>query len=204
MKRKYIASILISVCVAVVGLWYLSFFKEDKINLNSSEMTTVEYNNDNTELAPKSNTSKVCVSGEVANAGVYEIKEGDRIEDVIKMAGGATENADLYALNLAKYVKDEDNIIIPKKSVDKNDIVAQNSTDKAIDNENNDGKNYPININVADKAELMSLSGIGDKIADEIIAYRKENNGFKTIDEIKKVNRIGDSVFNKIKDKITV
>lgn len=195
MKRKYIASIIISVCIAVVGLWYLSFFKKDTINLNSSKMETAEYNDDNTELNQKTNTSKVCISGEVLKAGVYEIKDGDRIEDVIKMAGGTTENADLYALNLSKYVKDEDNIIIPKKLVDKNEAVAQNNT-------GND--NLLININTATKSELMSLDGIGEKIAEEIISYRKNNNGFKTIDEIKNVNRIGNTVFNKIKDKITV
>lgn len=72
--------------------------------------------------------------------------------------------------------------------------------DSSIDNFNEE----KININTASIKELTKLNGIGDTIASSIIEYRNANNGFKTIDEIKKVKRIGEKTFNKIKDFITV
>ena len=72
--------------------------------------------------------------------------------------------------------------------------------DSGIDNFNEE----KININTASTKELTKLNGIGDTIASSIIEYRNANNGFKTIDEIKKVKRIGEKTFNKIKDFITV
>lgn len=72
--------------------------------------------------------------------------------------------------------------------------------DSSIDNFNEE----KININTASIKELTKLNGIGDTIASSIIEYRDTNNGFKTIDEIKKVKRIGEKTFNKIKDFITV
>lgn len=61
-----------------------------------------------------------------------------------------------------------------------------------------------ININTAGQAELMELPGIGESIANKIIAYREENGKFKTIEDIKNVPGIGDSKFANIKDMIKV
>ena len=79
----------------------------------------------------------------------------------------------------------------------KEEIIKENSS---IDNFNEE----KININTASTKELTKLNGIGDTIASSIIEYRNANNGFKTIDEIKKVKIIGEKTFNKIKDFITV
>ena len=79
----------------------------------------------------------------------------------------------------------------------KEEIIKENSS---IDNFNEE----KININTASIKELTKLNGIGDTIASSIIEYRNANNGFKTIDEIKKVKIIGEKTFNKIKDFITV
>ena len=62
---------------------------------------------------------------------------------------------------------------------------------------------FGVNINTADKKELMTLDGIGSKKADEIIKYRTDNK-FNSIEDLKKVNGIGDKLFDKIKDKISV
>lgn len=61
-----------------------------------------------------------------------------------------------------------------------------------------------ININTADKMELMRLSGIGEKTAQEMIAYRTENGAFQQIQDIMDVPGIGEKKFEKIKDDITV
>ena len=60
------------------------------------------------------------------------------------------------------------------------------------------------NINKASKEELMTLTGIGESKAIAIIKYREDNNGFKDISEIMNVSGIGEALYNKIKDSITV
>ena len=61
-----------------------------------------------------------------------------------------------------------------------------------------------ININTATKEQLMTLKGIGESRAEDIIAYRESNQGFKSIEDIMNVSGIKDALFNKIKDNITV
>ena len=69
---------------------------------------------------------------------------------------------------------------------------------------NNVVTNNLININKASKEELMTLTGIGESKAIAIIKYREDNNGFKDISEIMNVSGIGEALYNKIKDSITV
>lgn len=62
-----------------------------------------------------------------------------------------------------------------------------------------------VNINTADKDTLSeNLTGIGPTIAERIISYRNYYGGFQTINELKNVKGIGDKIFEKIKDNITV
>ena len=63
---------------------------------------------------------------------------------------------------------------------------------------------HKINLNTASKEQLMTLSGVGSAKADAIIAYRKEQGGFQSIEDIMKIEGIKEGVFKKIKDKITV
>ena len=64
--------------------------------------------------------------------------------------------------------------------------------------------NTKISLNHATKEELLTLTGIGESKANLIIEYRNQNGGFKTIEEIKNVKGIGDKMFEKIKDNITI
>lgn len=61
-----------------------------------------------------------------------------------------------------------------------------------------------ININSATKEELMTLKGIGEKRADAIIKIREETGGFISVEQLKDIESIGDKIYEKIKDKITV
>ncbi len=138
----------------------------------------------------------VYVTGEVNNPDVYKLPEGSIVKDAIAKAGGATKDADLVAINLAKKVTDGEEIIVPKKGAQ--DETAGNSAGTSSE------KNGKININTADLATLEKLPGIGEVKANAIIQYRKEHNGFKTIHEITRVSGIGEKTFEKIKDLITV
>lgn len=154
----------------------------------------------------------VDIKGMVANPGVYEVDSTKRVNDVIEIAGGLTENADTSLINLAKIVSDEMTIIIYSKEEVlekyKEEVCVCDcpliTNDACISNENNNTKNSLVNINTATKEELMTISGLGDAKAEAIIKYREENGNFKTVEDVKNVSGIGDSLFEKIKDYITV
>jgi competence protein ComEA len=61
-----------------------------------------------------------------------------------------------------------------------------------------------VNLNTAGKEELMTLRGVGDAKADDIIRYRESHGGFQKIEDIMKISGIKEAAFQKIKDDITV
>ena len=133
------------------------------------------------------------------------------------MAGGLTENADTSVLNLSKKIEDEMVIIVyskqevidfkKTKEIEKQvEEKCENSNETLINGaciKTEEKTSTKVNINTASKEELMTLSGIGESKAEDIIKYR-EKEQFITIEDIKKVSGIGDSLFAKIKENITV
>ena len=162
-----------------------------------------------TKVEEKVDKVTVDIKGMVNNPGVYEIDVGKRINDVIVLAGGLREEADTSNINLAKVVTDEMAIIIYSKEevlekYKKEVCVCDCSyiTNDACINDTSD--NTLVNINTASKEELMSLPGLGEAKAKEIIEYREKNGNFKLIDDLMNVSGIGEAVFAKIKDYITI
>lgn len=147
---------------------------------------------------------KVYITGEINNSGVYELKKGSRVIDLIKLAGDLTEDGDLNAINPARTLKDGESITIPKKILVNSPAEEDSPSNNISTSQSGKTKEGLININKASKAELMELYGIGDVKAQAIIDYREENGSFVSIEDIKEVSGIGDKTFEKIKDKITV
>ena len=135
--------------------------------------------------------TKICiyVIGCVNSPGIFEVEDGTRIFEAIKLAGGETEDADLTRLNLAKILNDEEKIVVPKKVI--------------LEETNTEEYSGIININTASAEKLSTLTGIGKSTAEKIIKYREENGYFNTIEDIMNVSGIGESKFNSIKDDIT-
>lgn len=154
---------------------------------------------------------KVDIKGAVKIPGVYSLKENDRVIDVIKLSGGLIDTADTSNINLSKKVFDEMVIIIP--------VMEENNTQEKLENDaiigdeqNNNEEKEEINdieneikicLNTASLEELMTLSGIGESKALAIIEYRKSKS-FESIEEITNVSGIGNSLYEKIKNYITV
>ena len=168
---------------------------------------------------------KVDIKGAVKKAGVYELDEGSRVSDLIKLAGGLKSNASTKYLNLSKKLTDEMVIKVYTENQIKNMNITYNVQEECkcpkeditscagasvIENGNgndtnaSDTINNKVSLNKASIDELMTLSGVGESKAKAIIEYRDENNGFKTIEEIMNVSGIGESAYNKIKDYITL
>ncbi len=147
---------------------------------------------------------KVYITGAVKSPGVYEVHEGSRIVDVLTCAGGETEDADLVAINLAEYVKDAGKIIVPQKKQAGATATPVESGQKSAEINASEIHDTRININTADVSAFEKLPGIGETISKAIVEYRTRNGGFTDINDLKKVERIGDKTFDRIKDLITV
>ena len=168
----------------------------------------------------------VDIKGAVVNPGVYQLKEGSRVADVISYAGGLTQQADTSIINQSKKLIDEMTIIIYTK--DEIALYKSNSVkttqeiikyvtadcncpdpkinDACISNDDNTTSETTtlISLNTGTKEELMTLSGLGEAKANAIISYRGENGAFTDINQVKDVSGIGDSIFDKIKNYITI
>lgn len=164
----------------------LSFDDVPKIESLRKNNDYNENKNDTSDGSDDFNNSEieVHIDGRVKNPGVYKIKNGTRLQDLIEEAGGLLDDANTSNLNLARKLKDEEKIVI-KSYLDKND--------------DEDAK---ININTATKDMLTSIPGVGSKMADKIIKYRQEHP-FNSIDELLNITGIGKKKFEEIKLYIT-
>lgn len=166
---------------------------------------------------------KVDIKGEIQNPGLYSLKEGSRVSDVISLAGGLTENGDTSVINLSKKISDEMVIIIYSreevrdfkvtKDIEKKVFEkCQNSYEGVIndvcsevtDDSSEEEVLQVVSINKADISQLQSIDGIGLAKAQNIVSYREEHGEFKSIDELKNVTGIGEAIFDKIKNNITL
>lgn len=152
----------------------------------------------------------VYVCGEVQNPGVCQVRPGDRIFKAIELAGGVTENAAVDSLNLAAEVTDgmkiqvlsqEEMESLRAKGGDGAVLVDGDWSWQSSSESISGGK---VNLNTATLEQLMTLRGIGEARAKDIIAYREKHGDFQKIEDIKKVSGIKDAAFQKIKDDITV
>ena len=186
---------------------------EDTINKNdgaenSSSSNSNEANKSQKDVGVKEIT--VYISGQVAKEGVVTLSSDKRLADAVEKLGGLTKNADTNNINLAMKLEDEKQYIIPKEGevIQNNSDSTQVTSNKDNNSSNNatqsDSQGSKININTADLKQLDNIPGVGEATANKILSYRDENGEFKSIEEIKNVNGIGDKKFENMKDLICV
>ncbi|MFA6418808.1 MAG: ComEA family DNA-binding protein [Candidatus Margulisiibacteriota bacterium] len=141
------------------------------------------------ETAPK---VEVHLCGAVRREGVYEVKSGDRLIDILNLAGGALPTADLSAVNLAEPVKDGQKIVIPLK------VVLLLEAGCAV---SPGGK---VSLNSGDEKAFDDLPGIGASTAKAIVAYRRKNGPFTRLEQIMEIPRFGKAKFDRIKDRLVL
>ncbi|WP_174730099.1 helix-hairpin-helix domain-containing protein [Mesobacillus harenae] len=134
------------------------------------------------------------IKGAVVKPGVYEMKEGERVVDLITAAGGVTEDAEVSGINFAVRITDEMIIYIPR-------VGEENPAGELADSGSKQGK---VNLNKANASELETLPGIGPSKSAAIIEYRETNGSFKNIEELMEITGIGDKTFEKLQEHITV
>lgn len=184
LTREQQLIILGLVLIIVAGLGMMAFRRlvPEKNDLIIEQPPTTQ-----TVSAPR---LLVHISGAVKREGVYKIAHGDRLIDMLDLAGGATAQADLSKVNLAEKVKDGQKIMIPKLRP----VVADGKSSSSA----------RASLNSASKQQLCKVPGIGPSTAERIIAHRSRNGPFSRIEDIMKVKGIGKGKFERIKEHITI
>ena len=146
----------------------------------------------------------VHITGAVRHEGVYWLDQGFIVQDAVEAAGGLLSGADTKCINLAMRLNDGMHIHVPYEyDEDKNWLP---DSGRAISADGSSGRDTElrVNINTASLSELMTLNGVGESTAAEIIAYREEHGRFEKIEDIMNVPGIKEAKFNRIKRNITV
>jgi competence protein ComEA len=135
---------------------------------------------------------QVYVAGAVNHPGVYYLSDGDRWIDAVEAAGGPAADADVEAINLARRLQDEDQVLVPRLG------------EQAVLDSAQAPQNELVNINTASAATLDHLPGIGEVRSQSIVDSRERDGPFSRIEELVERKLIPQSVFDQIRDLITV
>ena len=149
--------------------------------MNNIQFETI---NGDSQTINSSNIYTVTITGEVNNPGTYNVTKDASLGYLISLAGGISTNADITCFNSNLIVENGESYYIPFTNLNENNISTK------------------ISLNSANQATLDTLPGIGEVFAKRIIEYRSKNGNFKCIEDLKKVNGIGDSLFEKLKDLV--
>lgn len=212
-NRTLIAAFLAALVTALVlGAVVLLVRRDDnapiQVNLptpGQSEQNPSVPGEPSSESAIEQSELKVYVSGAVQYPGVYTLRQHDRLSDAVKAAGGATDDAELEAVNLARRVLDEEHYHIPRVGETpppSNSLASVNSRGTASTAAS--AVNSLIDLNTASVDLLDTLPDIGQVLATAIVAFREEHGPFESVEEITRVPRIGPATYQKIRDLVTV
>ncbi|MDR7433778.1 MAG: helix-hairpin-helix domain-containing protein [Armatimonadota bacterium] len=133
----------------------------------------------------------VHISGAVRFPGLYRLRVGSRVGDILTKAGGPTEEADLRGLNLAMPLRDGDRVVVPPR-LPRSKGAQPGAREGVID------------LNKASVAELEALPGIGPVLARRIVEYRSKAGPFRRVEELLKVRGVGPKLVAKLRPYVTV
>ncbi|MFT8555912.1 helix-hairpin-helix domain-containing protein [Liquorilactobacillus hordei] len=179
------------------------------LNFSKSSSETVIKSDTNTAGKVKSKKSQeisIDIKGAVKYPGVYVLKNGARVNEIVKKAGGMLENADNNQVNLALILQDQNVVYIPFEGEFSNSLTttvqssSKNVTDTTATSNGqsvSESETHKYDINEVTKEELETIPGIGDKKAEQILAYRTEHGRINQLDELKEISGVGDKTFEK-------
>ena len=196
-----IGGVLAVIVIILVGRGMMASSTKEKVMVTNAVNTTrVE---EATTMIPQN--CYVDIKGEVLRPGVYEFSCVSRIQEVIKKAGGFTEEADETKINLAQKISDQMQIIVPNLHSKQEGGVTEGNSEKGNSSNTipSNSKQGTVNINTATLEELQTIKGIGKKKAEAILQYRKEHGAFRTKEDLLQVKGIGKKALEAIESQVT-
>lgn len=179
LSRRTLVIILgaLLVLAGVGGFRYADFLLRDTAGADSPGLRAVQ---------DEGSLIAVHVKGAEAEPGLYWLAPDSRVDDAVQAAGGALPEADLDNVNLAAFVSDGSQLYVP------------------FAGESEDAVSGPLNINTATEAQLEALDGIGETKARAIVEYRESHGDFASVEQLTRVDGIGDATLDKIREQICV
>ena len=196
-----IGGVLAVIVIILVGRGMMASSMKEKVMVTNAVNTTrVE---ETTTMMPQN--CYVDIKGEVLRPGVYEFSCESRMQDLIKKAGGFTEEADETKINLAQKITDQMQIVVPNLHSKQEGGVTEGNSEKGnLSNTTPSNlKQGTVNINTATLEELQTIKGIGKKKAEAILQYRKEHGAFRTKEDLLQVKGIGKKALEAIESQVT-
>lgn len=210
LKMKLLVPVIL-LCAALSGcggreadLLLKEVSEEDAVSAESADAGVKEPSKA-PEVTAEPEEIYVDVCGAVARPGVFALESGSRVYQALEAAGGILPEGSAVFINQAQILTDGQQVYVPtqEEAEQQGDSPPGLSAGGASAG-SGDETSGKVNINTADETQLTTLSGIGPSKAQAIIAYREENGGFSSIEEIMNVQGIKEGTFGKIKDDIAV
>lgn len=195
-NKEQIIKVAVVIIIIAVAFFVFVLGDDDEDDDMTIESSTQNAAMESQQLLSESEKIIVDVSGAVNSPKVVELEPDSRVADAIAAAGGLTSEADTSQINQAAFLNDGEKIYIPEEG-EVTDDPSGSSSSVMLDSSK-------IDINTATSEELQTLSGVGPATAEKIISYRSDVGYFKSIEELKNVDGIGDKTFDKLKDYIMV
>ena len=175
---------------------------------HTQEDKSTDQPKDDHKIKEASPQMMVHVDGAVKSPGLYALQMANpRVNDAIQIAGGLAEDANGQGINLASPVEDGQKIYIPRKGEEAPPEISQSDQNKASSNKQTNSKRDKktvVDINKATVDEFTKLQGVGEGLAQRIVADRQKNGPFKTTEDLMRVPGIGQKKFDQLKDNIRV
>ncbi|MEV8127893.1 ComEA family DNA-binding protein [Streptomyces sp. NPDC085944] len=137
----------------------------------------------------------VDVDGKVREPGVHSLPAGSRVEDALRAAGGVKPGTKTDGLNRARFLVDGEQVIVGASAPAPGSGTAPGGQAGA-------GPTAPVSLNTATADRLDTLPGVGPVLAQHIIDYRTQHGGFRSVDELREVNGIGERRFADLRDLV--
>jgi len=190
-RRLGVGAVIVLVLIAfavTIGIGMLR-------GMSGSQQVSVASSPLATALAPPEAGLYVHIAGAVRAPGLYRLAAGDRVADAVARAGGFTDDAERAGVNLARPVADGEQIVVPVAGATPDDGAGTGAATAA---------GGLIDLNTATREQLDTLPRVGPAIADRIIAWRKENGRFTSVDDLGSVPGIGEKMLDGLRDLVRV
>ncbi|MEU9541114.1 ComEA family DNA-binding protein [Streptomyces mirabilis] len=139
----------------------------------------------------------VDVSGKVRSPGLQRLPAGSRVEDALRAAGGVRPGANTEGLNRARLLVDGEQVLVGVPVAVTGPVMGGGSSATGIGGSaSGAAPSAPVSLNTATVDQLDTLPGVGPVLAQHIIDYRSQHGGFRSVDELREVNGIGDRRFS--------
>jgi competence protein ComEA len=196
-RSQLVAYALAALVVVVLGVRYMQGQAHGSVAAVASTPAPAS-GSGSVRLEPRPATvALVHVAGAVRTPGVYRLRDGERVQDAVRRAGGPRAGADLNAINLAAKVADGQQVVVPRRGA-----AGAAPVSGAGAGEPGGPPQAPVSLNSATAEQLDTLDGVGPATAAKILEYRRQHGGFRSIDDLGEIPGIGPKRLAALRGKV--